>query len=806
MADTLAQTLAGNTREGELYEKLDDGRIRCYACGHRCPIPEGKAGVCKIRFNQGGKLYVPAGYVAGIQDDPIEKKPFFHALPGARALSFGMLGCDYHCSYCFPPGTRIATSRGPLPIEQIVEDKMSVAVYTHAGRRRRILHYFRRNYKGRLLKIKPAFLPAIECTAEHQILSRLRPDRFPEDVPTYRAATELTKNHCLTIPKAYEFSERIVLEPGDSLESAAKQYRAGRKIDVEQLRKVVRLSDLGRSSREIGKLIGKSASHIRHLKSKVKRGVWNLKNLGIYQAKIVEEAGRIRLSKEHAPGIPAKIELSEKLAELFGYYCAEGCVTESKGRVHSATITFAFSRKEQDKAERVQLLLSEIFGVQASLIKRTTTLGVCSGKTSLALFFRALCGGRGSRKRVPEAIFRCKRDVVRSFLNAYVAGDGHITAGGHVRISTISRELAWGVAWLVQKLGYLPQCYEYDSVQERMLLGRSVRQSPKIYLVRWYDSPKKQRHVWEDKDYRYVLIHKIEEEAYEGPVYNLEVEEDHTYLANGVAVHNCQNWVTSQALRDPVAGSSIVKVTPQKIVEIARERDCQVVTSTYNEPLITSEWAVEIFREAKKAGLVTSYVSNGNGTPEVLDYIQPWVDLYKVDLKSFNDRHYRELGGELDNVMRTIRDLYARGIWLEVLTLLIPGFNDSPDELKQLTEFVASISPEIPWHVTAFHKDYKMTAPENTRPEHLLRAVDVAKRSGLKYIYPGNLPGQVGDGENTFCPDCGELLIERFGFEVREDRVTPAGGCCPKCRTKIPGFWREKSSKRPSEGHVSPLL
>ena len=364
---TLAEVLAENTREGELYEKMPDGRIRCFACGHRCPIPEGKAGVCRVRFHESGRLYVPSGYVGALQDDPIEKKPFFHAMPGVRALSFGMLGCDFHCQYC-------------------------------------------------------------------------------------------------------------------------------------------------------------------------------------------------------------------------------------------------------------------------------------------------------------------------------------------------------------------------------------------------------------------------------------------------------QNWVTSQALRDPNAVAPPMKIGPAELVKLAIERDCQVLASTYNEPLITSEWAVEIFKEARHAGLVTAYISNGNGTPQVLDYIKPWVDLYKVDLKSFDDKHYRELGGTLENVCETIRGLYQRKFWLEVLTLLIPGFNSSDEEIERLTEFVASVSPDIPWHVTAFHKDYKMTDPENTTARHLLRAAEIGKKAGLRYIYAGNLPGQVGKWEHTFCPNCREILIRRFGFEILEDKLTATGGRCFKCDTQIPGFWKKTSSARPSENRVQPLL
>ena len=146
------------------------------------------------------------------------------------------------------------------------------------------------------------------------------------------------------------------------------------------------------------------------------------------------------------------------------------------------------------------------------------------------------------------------------------------------------------------------------------------------------------------------------------------------------------------------------------------------MVSTYNEPLITAEWGVAIFKEAREQGLVTGFVSNGNGTPRVLEYIRPHIDLYKVDLKSFDDRHYRELGGRLQPILETIEWLHRAGVWVEIVTLLVPGFNDSEAELRGLTQFLAGVSPDIPWHVTAFHKDYKMTDPANTTPAMLVRA------------------------------------------------------------------------------------
>jgi len=251
----------------------------------------------------------------------------------------------------------------------------------------------------------------------------------------------------------------------------------------------------------------------------------------------------------------------------------------------------------------------------------------------------------------------------------------------------------------------------------------------------------------------------------------------------------CQNWITSQALRDPASLAPPIPMTARQFVQLARDHGARTVTSTYNEPLITSEWAAEVFREARRHGLRTSYVSNGNATPEVLRYLHDLVDFYKVDLKTFQDRRYRELGGTLDKILRGIEMIHAHGFWLEVVTLFIPGFNDSETEMRQIARFLAAISPDIPWHCTAFHPDYKMTDRDRTSVDTLRHACEIGKEEGLRFVYAGNLPGRVGDWENTRCPQCGELLIERFGFQVLANRLTAAGQC-PRCATPIPGRWR----------------
>ena len=238
----------------------------------------------------------------------------------------------------------------------------------------------------------------------------------------------------------------------------------------------------------------------------------------------------------------------------------------------------------------------------------------------------------------------------------------------------------------------------------------------------------------------------------------------------------------------PAAVAPPLEPRRSDLVRDALGLGARAIVSTYNEPLITSEWAVAVFKEAKAAGLTTGYVSNGNGTPQVLEYLRPWVDLYKVDLKSFDDRHYRQLGGRLAPILDTIRRLHAMGFWLEIVTLLIPGFNDSRDELTRLTAFVAGVSPDIPWHVTAFHGDYKMTDPGTRRPTCCSAPPTSAAPTACATSTRATCPGEVGDLEDTRCASCGETLVARYGYHIRDYRIT-ADGRCPACATPVPGRW-----------------
>jgi len=268
----------------------------------------------------------------------------------------------------------------------------------------------------------------------------------------------------------------------------------------------------------------------------------------------------------------------------------------------------------------------------------------------------------------------------------------------------------------------------------------------------------------------------------------------------------CQNWLTSQAMRDPksdVSAHYIRRITPEQMVQAARETNASIVVSSYNEPLITSEWAVAIFKQAKAAGLMCGYVSNGNNTPEVMEYLRPYISAYKIDLKCMQDKNYRKLGGVLQNTLDGIQRAHEMGLWVEVVTLVVPDFNDSNEELWDAARFLAGISKDIPWHVTAFHKDYKMTEPDNTPAKTLLRASEIGREAGLNYVYAGNIPSHVGEYESTFCPNCNQIVVQRTGYVITDYNLTGEGKC-PNCGTKVPGLWPDDPKQVVLHGYGMP--
>lgn len=246
----------------------------------------------------------------------------------------------------------------------------------------------------------------------------------------------------------------------------------------------------------------------------------------------------------------------------------------------------------------------------------------------------------------------------------------------------------------------------------------------------------------------------------------------------------CQNADISQMPREQhlVMGRD---ASPAEIVRAARQYDCRSIAYTYTEPTIFSEYAYDAAVAAHDAGLLNVYVTNGYMTGELLDDLHPYLDAANVDLKAFRDEFYRTMcGARLEPVLDTLRRMKRLGIWVEVTTLLIPGANDDPGELRELAGFIANdLGVETPWHISRFHPTYKLTDRPSTSWESLEAAGQIGRAAGLRYVYIGNVPGR---GETTYCHQCGAALVERFGFQVMTNHIRH--GQCAKCRTAAAGL------------------
>ena len=249
---------------------------------------------------------------------------------------------------------------------------------------------------------------------------------------------------------------------------------------------------------------------------------------------------------------------------------------------------------------------------------------------------------------------------------------------------------------------------------------------------------------------------------------------------------HCQNFEISQFPHMHDGQITGRNRTAQAVVDAAVGAQCASISSTYVEPTVFYEFAHDCAMQAHQQQLKNVFVSNGFMTSEVTRHLAPVLDGINIDIKAFSDDFYKKLcKGRLQPVLDTVRLMHELGVWVEVTTLLIPGLNDSPEELRDIARFIKDIDASIPWHVTAFYPTYKLIDRPPTPAETLRSARDIGLEQGLHFVYEGNIPGM--GGENTFCPSCGTELITRFGFRIQEDRIT--GGCCPDCGEKIAGVW-----------------
>lgn len=245
---------------------------------------------------------------------------------------------------------------------------------------------------------------------------------------------------------------------------------------------------------------------------------------------------------------------------------------------------------------------------------------------------------------------------------------------------------------------------------------------------------------------------------------------------------HCQNYEISQypKIHPDIPGEDM---TPEQVVKEAELTGCKSISYTYTEPTIFFEFAYDCARLAREKGIKNVFVSNGYTSPEATRLIAPYLDGNNIDLKGDDNFYKRVAGARLQPVLDTIKLMKELGVWVEITTLIIPTYNDSEEFLKWTAEFVKSIDPAMPWHVTQFYPTYKLTDQPRTPIKTLRMARDIGLKAGLKYVYEGNVPGE--GGENTYCPSCGEMLIERFGFSLTAVKIKNSK--CSKCGTHIDG-------------------
>jgi len=228
------------------------------------------------------------------------------------------------------------------------------------------------------------------------------------------------------------------------------------------------------------------------------------------------------------------------------------------------------------------------------------------------------------------------------------------------------------------------------------------------------------------------------------------------------------------------------EVSPSKIISLAKQYRCRSISYTYTEPTIYFEYAYDIACQANREGIKNIFVTNGYMTEEALEKIRPYLDAANVDLKSIKGEFYKEIcGAKLEPVLENLRRMRQMGTWVEITTLVIPTLNDSDQEFEEIARFIVSLGPEVPWHLSAFYPTYKMLNLPRTPVPLLHRAREIGIKAGLRYVYCGNIPGE--EGEDTFCPHCGQRVIERIGFRVTKNDVV--NGACRHCHGKIDGVW-----------------
>ena len=795
------------SREAYHYSKLG-ANVQCHVCPNQCILEENERSVCRTKVNKGGKLYTLAyGNPCAVHVDPIEKKPLFHFLPSTLAFSIATAGCNFRCKNCFVPGTFVITENGLREIDDLVDSgvngKMTVdgsivkevkneRAVTHTGEVLEIIHGFTHPYDGDVLIIKPHHAPEIKCTPGHEFFVRNKKGR----VNKLRAG-ELKEGDYVLLPKKHEFPRHAIrLDLKEIISTEITKFRRSFRLSEGDIRNIMELSAKGVTSKEIGKMFGLHPAYVRTLRSKFRSEASMFRD-----NVVIERNGKIKFKTEKFPLIPRYVKLDKDFARLLGYYCGEGCVYKGKNRPNSYVLLFTFGRKEEELAEETTRLIKKIFGVAPSVRETRTNITVSCGKASVALIFKNLCGSKAKEKTVPLPLNRSPKTVVHEFLRAYIRCDGCVQKE-EISVSSVSKKLALGVYWLLLKTGFLPSFYEWEPKPEKTIEGRRVKQS-RIYYVKlkakkFRDkflfprrkiglNPKSERSLkfLENGDYYFVPISRITREKYTGYVYNLEVGGHHSYLANFIAVGNCQNWEISQFRPEDTKN---VELFPEDVVKNALAYKCASIAYTYSEPTAFYEYMYDTSKLASSHGIKNLWITNGYMSEEALRDLCKYLDAANVDLKSFREEIYNTLNaGRLQPVLDTLKILKSENVWFEITNLVIPTYTDDFGMIREMCEWIArNLGRDYPFHFSRFHPEYKLKHLPPTPVKTLEKAREIAMDVGLKFVYIGNVPGH--EGENTYCPHCGKIVIERKGYSILQNHIE--NDSCAFCGEPIAGVWK----------------
>jgi pyruvate formate lyase activating enzyme len=727
-------------KEAELYRDLSNGKVQCTACARLCQIGEGQVGLCGVRGVVGGKLYLLVyGKVIAGHIDPIEKKPVVHYRPGSKIFSLATTGCNWLCRYCFAPETSVVTNAGIKTIEELYNSseqhghigypRKSIEAISHTGIPRRISKVFRHPYSGDMVRIRPYYLPEIRCTPNHNVFVF---DETKGELAKKRA-DQIRLNDLLAIPNL------------DTLD------------DVTELHTL--------------QILREAIPEIKEPNSK--QFPWMLE----------DDGETVRFKNSRGEGIPRSIKVGTEIAELLGIYCAEGSATRSKNRPNSWVVTFSFGAHEHELIYRTEWLMRTIFKVQPRIVHQDPETRVEVSNNALGIFFATVAGHNKYTKKVPKfLLFHSSKEVLSAFLDGYMRGDGFDTGHGNQAwrgTTSVSKEMTLGAWYVESRLGLLPRFYVSKNDSTYVIQGRSVNRH-NDYVTRMMTRTGARSDVPATKivrkeGFNLVPVRAIDLESHTGYVYNLEVEEDHSYCASFVAVSNCQNADISQ--RRKVEG---VEATPEDIVSQAQAFECEGLAYTYNQPTIFMEYARDVGKIARSKGLFNIFVTNGYDTPETVAMMDEFLDCATVDFKGSGETGFvrRYIGiPNAEPIFQSLLELKRRGkVHTEITDLIVPEVGDSLEAATKLCNWVYdNLGPDVPVHFLRFHPDYKMMDLPLTPVETLEKHVQVGRKAGLNYVYIGNVPGH--PDESTYCPGCRKVLIKRYGYDILEYNLDGKNRC-----------------------------